>query len=379
MAAPTAQEQLSLELINRSRMDPGGEFARQILDADTQTGYQGNITGALRFFDVDMGALQNQFSSMVAAPPVAWSSVLNDVATDHSQAMLDNDQQGHTINGVSFGQRMQNSGLDYRGASENVFAYTQDMVHGHAGFMVDWGNGSLDRDGDGIQDGAGHRVNIMNASWNVVGIGVIEDPDTTNEVGRPFLQTQNFAQLRNYSAQLMGVVTDDTDGDFFYDIGEGLGGVTITAQGTAGTFTTTSWGSGGYQMVVPPGEYTVTFEGGMLTGRVVQTVTMTGNNTKLDARQQDAARAELGTGTSDVLTADPTGSTLRGLAGNDTLNGLDGDDVLDGGTGADALNGGGGQDLATYVNAGAGVRGGRRRQHDLDRLPVVANWVGQWR
>ena len=53
------------------------------------------------------------------------------------------------------------------------------------------------------------------------------------------------------------------DGDHFYDVGEGLGGVTVTATSTTGqAYTTTTWASGGYDLALPTGTYTVAFSGG---------------------------------------------------------------------------------------------------------------------
>ena len=56
---------------------------------------------------------------------------------------------------------------------------------------------------------------------------------------------------------------DDKDGDHFYDVGEGLGGLTITAVGTTGASTSTaSQSAGGYSLALDPGTYTITFSGG---------------------------------------------------------------------------------------------------------------------
>jgi len=53
----------------------------------------------------------------------------------------------------------------------------------------------------------------------------------------------------------------------------------------------------------------------------------------------------------DVLIANPNGSTLRGMWGNDTLVGGSGNDRLDGGAGNDVLDGGAGTDTAVYHGA----------------------------
>lgn len=63
------------------------------------------------------------------------------------------------------GERIANAGYTYSGAAENVFAYTQDPLHGHAGWVIDWGSTDT-----GIQQPPGHRNNYMNAGMRHIGI-----------------------------------------------------------------------------------------------------------------------------------------------------------------------------------------------------------------
>ena len=104
------------------------------------------------------------------------------------------------------------------------------------------------------------------------------------------------------------MVIDDADLDDFYDIGEGLGEVSITATGAAGTFQTTSFASGGYALELPAGSYDVTFSGGALGGDVVGSATLGSENVKFDAIAQDAV--------TDDFSADPdtTGTVAVGGA-----------------------------------------------------------------
>jgi len=128
-------------------------------------------------------------------------------------------------------------------------------------------------------------------------------------------------------AQLVGVVLRDADGDDFYDAGEGLAGVRITATNAAGvSFATTSWGSGGYQMELARGTYDVVFSGGGLSGSVSKTVTVENANVKLDAFAAEAFA---------VVT------TLTGTTGNDWLTVA----VSNG-----SVSGWGGTDMASFVN-----------------------------
>ena len=330
--SPTAFEQMMLEYINRARTDPAGEFDALIADADSTTAVQSNITQALRFFGVDLNALRAQFDALSAAPPLAWNGALADAATVHTQLMIEFDQQSHRLPGeLSLGARIDAAGYGYSRVAENVFAYTRDPLHGHAGFFIDWGYDAVDDgksdhsvQGDGIQDAAGHRVAIMQPGHAEIGIAAIDDSadDATDRVG-PYALTQNFGNRRDYEAQLLGVVFDDADGDRSYDIGEGLGGITVTAAGAAGTFATTTWDVGGYQLALPDGIYTVTLSGAELAGAVSFSVEMAGRNVKHDAIAGDAVVRE-------GVTPEPDSPT--GSAGREALIDPDGRGLLHGDT-----------------------------------------------
>ena len=71
-----AEQQYALELINRARSDPDGEFAALILDADAQIGVQSNITSALRYFNVDLDLFLTQLQAYPSVAPLAWNTAL---------------------------------------------------------------------------------------------------------------------------------------------------------------------------------------------------------------------------------------------------------------------------------------------------------------
>jgi hypothetical protein len=75
-------------------------------------------------------------------------------------------------------------------------------------------------------------------------------------------------------AYLTGVVYRDANRNGAYDIGEGLGDVTITAAGNRGHGTTTTFGSGGYSLPLRPGSYMVTASGGALPQAMTQSGTI---------------------------------------------------------------------------------------------------------
>jgi hypothetical protein len=72
---------------------------------------------------------------------------------------------------------------------------------------------------------------------------------------------------------------NDANGNGSYDIGEGLGNVTITI---AGVGSVTTWDTGGYSYQVAPGTYTVTASGGDLAAPITHIVTVGSQNVSLN-------------------------------------------------------------------------------------------------
>lgn len=287
MARPTALEQYTLELINRARVNPSGEYDRLVTHAPS------NVTNAINYFDVDLNVLRQQFNALTAVAPLVWNENLAAAASGHSAAMIAADQQSHQVpNEVSFGERLVNAGYNYTAGGENVFAFAQDPFFGHAGFFIDWGNTST-----GIQDGAGHRMNIMSANFTEVGVGYVLENDPATQVG-PDVITHNFGNRSDYAAQLTGVVINDIDGDDFYSVGEGLSGAVVRAVGASGTFTTTTWDSGGYNLAVASGTYEVSFFYGLKEWTT--TVSIGSENVKVDT-ELDIMASPVSNGTHDSV------------------------------------------------------------------------------
>lgn len=327
MMFPSAFEQYLLELTNRARLDPQGEFDALILDADKQIGVTPEITAAIQYFDVDMDVLAAQLNGLTAVAPLAWNGALAQAAEGHSQALIDTDSQSHQIaGGPGILARVQAEGYNANYVAENVFSYSLDALYAHAGFYIDWGFSPT-----GIQENFLHRVNILNPSVFEVGIGVLAENNSATTVG-PYVVTQDFGRINSYNPQIIGVVIDDADGDAFYDIGEGMGGVTVTVSSSTGVVATTStWVSGGYQIEVAAGTYDVTFSGGGLLGPVTQSVTLGTSNVKVDALAPDTApvpepepvdlRPTLSVSSGSLTVAENVTGALLTLIGNDPEGG----------------------------------------------------------
>ncbi|WP_417723237.1 M10 family metallopeptidase C-terminal domain-containing protein [Salipiger sp.] len=338
---PSPQEQLLLELMNRARANPLGEYDALILDAARGIGATPGITDALGYFGVDLALLYRQLAAMPSVAPLAWNGALAVSADRHNALMIANDQQSHVFPNED-GLQARFSAAGYSGGTnfaENIFLYGTALLQTHAAFVIDWGGNAAS---GGMQSPPLHREVMLGAQYREVGISVISETDPSTGAG-PVVVTQNFGSRSDYLQQLVGVVIDDLDGDSFYDPGEGMGGVTVTAVGDAGVYHTTSWASGGYQLALPAGRYTVVFSGGALDGVVTAEIVMRGANVKLDAEADDAV-PESGPG-ADMVFGTVAGEELSGLGGADTLLAFGGHDTLRGGAANDSLDGGGGNDL----------------------------------
>ena len=245
-ADPTAEQQYMLELTNRFRSDPQNELDRWVSFSapgvwDSPKSDDAYIASALNYFGTSASDLAAQFAVLAPAPPVAWNGALNVSATNYSDLMVTSDLQSHTLDGLSIQQRILNGGYgpNWLLVGENLFANSHSITHGHAGFVIDWGdgNGSDPGFGNGIQNPAGHRELLLDAAIKEVGIGFqsIAIPGGNTSVIGPYVTTQHFAtEYRtdgvNYFADaiLTGSIYQDTiAADLFYTPGEGIAGAAV--------------------------------------------------------------------------------------------------------------------------------------------------------
>jgi uncharacterized protein YkwD len=228
---PTAFEQQMLEYINQARLNPRAEGMRL---SDSK---EFDVINSLNFFQINRKRLKEDFSFYIPKPPLAFNKNLIQSARKHSLDMSKNGFQGHIgSDGTSSGNRMRKAGYILNGSwslGENVYAYAKSIIHAHSAFNVDWGCPVL-----------AHRKNIMefdknnNKSFREIGIGIV---DGNGKVG-PLVMTENFASSAD-NFFLLGVVYNDINKNYFYDIDEGIKGVTIaTSQGTYYTITSESGG-----------------------------------------------------------------------------------------------------------------------------------------
>ena len=260
---PTPAEQLVLEYINRARSDPVAEGA--FLGIDIHEGLPNpNLVGP--------------------RPPLAINKILLGIATAHSRDMYNLNYFSHTDpNGTTPFDRMTHAGYNYMLAGENMAAGTglsatqlEDLM------MVDSGT-----------PGRPHRVNLLDfinpypcgdppCVYSEVGIGYFGGA-IPNGMGLTSLITEDFGAA-SAAPFLLGVVYNDRNSNNFYDLGEGIAGVTITTN--MGGYYAVSSSSGGYAIPVgSSGPISVTASGPGF-GPITKTVTLTGTNVKLDFTQQ---------------------------------------------------------------------------------------------
>lgn len=246
-AGLTAEEQLIVELVNRARLDPSGELGRQ------DEGFAAGVT---------------------TTPKEALAVVqsLSDASRAHSEDMDNRDFFAHrNLDGESPSDRAIEEGHGSRFVGENIGWVgstrtsfdEQARAEGHH---------------DNLWDSDGHQQNFMSDNWSEIGIGY-DYGSYLGYDGSTFV-TEMFGDRGE--TYLTGVVIEDADNDEFYDIGEGQGGVKITAYDGDDAYATATWDSGGYSLALPPGTYRVVFEGGDLDVPYETDVTIGNENVKLD-------------------------------------------------------------------------------------------------
>ena len=339
MAELSAIEQSMLELVNRARLDPLGEMARQGLSSLNKDLAAGTITSAPK---------------QALAPNLA----IAEAARAHSLWMLEADIFSHTGSGGSnAGERMGDAGYAFTG----VWTWGENIAWKGTSGTVDPAQYILDEH-RGLFLSAGHRANILEGDFREIGIGAL----TGDYSGyNALMTTQNFG-LSGSKVFVTGVAYDDADRDAFYSVGEARAGIAVLVTVGADSATGSTGAAGGYAVGVGSGTAMVTFSGGGLTASIDVIVSTAAGNAKVDlvdgvrietfvsatlganattAKLLGAVAANLtGSAAANVLTGNKVANTLDGGLGNDTLKGLDGSDVLLGGGGNDRLEGGVGAD-----------------------------------
>lgn len=258
---PTAAEQFLLEELNRTRANPLAEAAR--LGIALGEGTNPPLTGEAR-------------------PPLASNATLLRVAREHSADMLARNFFAHTNpDGLDPFDRMEVAGYPYSAAGENLYmgmstasiSPASEAARGHDGLFV-----------DADYPGRGHRVGMLNPAVTEVGIGAaVGEYYNSGRWWNAVTYTQDFgAPASAVTPFVLGVVFRDANRNGRYDIGEGLGGVTVEVQGATAA---TGWtdDAGGYAFAVEQGGvFALRFSGGDLDAARCQQVEVRSVSRKVD-------------------------------------------------------------------------------------------------
>jgi hypothetical protein len=274
---PTNEQQYMLELINRARANGGAEAARLGLSG-LQEGPP-NING-------------QSFTIANTAQPLSWNPLLINCAQNRAKFLNDSDQffvtgsNPHTFPGntdpeqrINAAGYPMNLGQEYNGprTTSGFFPGPENVAEN-----ISFGSGPftgakliatiLSQHNELFTDqtvsGRGHRMTTMLTYWREIGIGnsagtdVGPDGQGTVRTWDSLYTVQNFGTQTNSTPFITGVVYQDTNGNGFYDPGEGIGGIRVVVTGS--NFFSVTSASGGYSVPVPGnGNYTVTFSGGV--------------------------------------------------------------------------------------------------------------------
>ena len=88
---PTAEEQLSLELINRARANPTAEGIWLAELANQQASIKSDVTS----FKTNLNTMKAEMAALSVQPPLSFNANLIEVARTHSANMLASNSQTH--------------------------------------------------------------------------------------------------------------------------------------------------------------------------------------------------------------------------------------------------------------------------------------------
>ncbi|MCA9194732.1 MAG: hypothetical protein KDB03_23335, partial [Planctomycetales bacterium] len=309
---PSPIEQELIQLTNRFRSDPTGEFGRLISVASPILARDPVLQTDLDFFKVDGNLLRNELAALSPAPPLAINEALQAISATHNANMAAQKIQFHqslsTVN-----QQLLSAGVNVSALGESVYGFGKSTLHIHAAYIIDWGVGTGGM--QGTANNRPHRNNAISTRYNQFSTPVLS---YSGSGFGPLVNTQDFATVVNSPNFVVGAVFQDKNNSNWYDAGEGIGKVNIVFEGSPGKFTTTAFSAGGYQLQVPAGTYKVTVSGTGLKYPIVVNSLIVGNSSLWKNFLYDPTLIP-----PDVYEINDTLATAKELTGaNQTLSGL---------------------------------------------------------
>lgn len=256
---PTAEETEFMQLINGFRTDPHGEFSRLIVSNSPIRARDPSLQDDLNFANVNANTLRGELRALTPTHPVAWNEAIRDFTVAHNAQMVASKSQFHS-NTIQRRQALLDAGVDLRIVagevinSENVFGFGKSPLHIFAAYVIDWQQGGP----GGMIAGRPHRRAIINPDFEQAGHAI----SSAGGGFGPRVNSQVLANIENPPVMVTGAIFEDDNNSRRYDAGEGLSSVQFVFEGEAGTFRTTGFSHGGYQIELPPGIYAATATGG---------------------------------------------------------------------------------------------------------------------
>lgn len=326
----TPAEQLFLEFANRARLDPLGEAARYGL-ADLNDPDPTNP---------DSDPPPDTITAEVKQP-LAHNALLGQAARDHSLDMIARDYFQHVSpDGVRPADRIADSGYDAARTGENI-ALSGSSEEVDLDAAIATGIGPNAKHHEGLFLSSGHRYGLLFDAFRETGVAQEGGPYSHgSQTFQVSMVTQKFAEPADGGVFLTGVAYDDVDADGFYSIGEGVGGLLVSAGGES----TTTAASGGYALALPAGTGAVDVTFDWNGTALAASVDLSAGNVKLDVvggvRLLSSGDLVLGDG---VIEAGLLGAGDLSMTGNAE------DNLLFVGRGDNTIDGGGGENLAVFT------------------------------
>lgn len=300
---PTTAEQLALEIINRARANPVAEgnrlsAANELADASlTNHLVVGFPPGSGQAGDVTEG-LVSPNNIVAARPPLAMNKILLGTARAHNDDMYLHDIfQHNSFTGVDPGTRMTSAGYGWAAGGswgENI-AYAGSSFGGTNANSAQLEN-ILMIDHNQLPN-RGHRVNLLDTHaapfFREIGVAYLHHDAPTATLDMTDVMTQDFGRIDTQGPFVLGVVYNDVNSNGFYDLNEGMAGVTVKVTSAPGVFAITGAAGGfAFPANTSAGAITIQATGGVfgVTG-VSKTLSpnFPGENFKVDFKASEAA------------------------------------------------------------------------------------------
>lgn len=277
----SAEEQLMLELHNRARKDPLAEATR--LGLDLQDGIITNLT---------------------TMPPLAMNRELCITTDLYSETMYNFSTLGHDVDGTTFLERATANNYTGQVVGENVAG----------SFNLNWLYPTLMEDSGWENYGEPmHREFILGIPYfnSEIGIGNYQGGYCDILYGKSSI------------VYLLGVVYNDTNNNSFYDVGEGIGDVTITPS--HGDYYTVTGEAGGYSLpITVNGTITLNACSSINNLNITKEVAVstTGDNIKIDfiANKTSIVTTTISTIETTATTTTETSTVISTLETTTTIN-----------------------------------------------------------